>query len=302
MAATSASTKVDATHVINHVVIGVDESHSDSLEAIQGGLSFLGASARPDDAKATLFSVVSKASGTEDILKKRLEKIYKDITEDYARANPMQKEPIQFHAISPFGSDSVAVSLIKEANKQKANLIAIGAGKVVASGALGSVANEIVLRSSNAHVLICKRSTTNAKFQQNKPRHFLLAVDGSIASREGLHELVTYLCKKGDTIRCVTVSDNSKDLAMVEEEVAHNNAIIAERGVDVHCEHVPRRNKTAAEVLCELATEEANSEKGLQALVVGSSNGSSTELGSCTKWCVGKCPVSVLVMKISVTM
>lgn len=283
-----------------HVVIGVDESHSDSLEAIHGGLTFMGCSANPNAARATLFSVVSKASGTEAELKKRLEKIYKDLTETFSRTNPIL-QPVQFQAISPFGSDSIAVSLIKEANKQKATLISIGAGKTN-SGALGSVANEIVLRSTNAHVLICKRSTMNSKFSQGKPRHFLIAIDGSIASRVGLRELITNLCKKGDTLRAVTVSDNSKDLAIVEAEVAENNAAIKERGVEVSCEHVPRKNKTAAEVLCELAAEGAVSDdRPLTALVVGSSNGSSTELGSCTKWCVGKCPISVLVMKVSVT-
>lgn len=283
-----------------HVVIGVDESHSDSLEAIQGGLTFLGCSATPTAARATLFSVVSKAAGTEAELKKRLEKIYKDLTDTYSRANPLS-QPIQFHAIPPFGSDSVATSLIKEANKEKATLIAIGAGKA-SSGQLGTVANEIVLRSTIAHVLICKRSTANAKFAQNKPRNFLIAIDGSIASRVGLRELVANLSKKGDTIRAVTVSDNSKDLGIVEAEVGENAALIAERGLVVSCAHVPRRNKTAAEVLCELAGEASMSEEQpLTALVVGSSNGSSTDLGSCTKWCVQKCPVSVLVMKVSVT-
>eukprot|EP00744_Colponema_vietnamica_P016635 GILI01023339.1.p1 GENE.GILI01023339.1~~GILI01023339.1.p1 ORF type:complete len:279 (+),score=43.76 GILI01023339.1:34-870(+) len=269
-----------------HIVIGVDESHADSLDAIQSGLTFLS-----HDGHATLYSVVNKSSGTEADLKKRLEKAYKEITENHSRQNPTAT-PVQFHTISPFGSDTVAQSLIKEAMREKATLIAIGAGRTT-SGSLGSVANEIVLRSTSAHVLICKRHI--AKFEQGRGRTFLIAVDGSIASRVGLKDLIG-LCKRGDIIRAVTVSDASKDLAVVEAEVGENKDLINQIGIEVRSEIIPRRNQTAAEILCEVAAEGAQE---LQAIVLGSSNGSSTELGSCTKWCVNKCPITVLVMKVT---
>ena len=258
------------------ILVGVDESHNDSKDAIFSAMSFVD---KGNADTLQLVSVFGKEIANED-LKRRLLRAY----EDDIRGAPVQV------GIRPVinNSSNVAEAFLADCNKASANLIAIGAGAVKSTGSLGSVAQRIV-EGSHSNVLVAKRHA--AAFVPGAKREFLAAVDGSAASGKGLKQLIS-LCNQGDTINLVVISDSAADAQILEDAVKEDATEIAERGLKVVKSRVPLKNRTAGEVLCDMVHAD------LHALVVCSANSSAKALGSTTKYCLGHCPISILVLKV----
>ena len=258
-----------------HVLVGVDESHNDSKDAIVSAMSF----ASHRDSKMELVSVFGKNTTTPD-LKKHLLRAYED---------DVRGAPVQVGVRSVISDNAnVAVAFLEEAHKTKADLLAIGAGAVKSNGSLGSVAQKIV-EGSHCNVLVAKRH--NVAFVPGAPREFLVAVDNSTASNLGLKQLLA-LCNDNDKVSLVVISDRGSDADILDEVIKTNADEIARKSIVVTKKREALKGRTAGAVLCDLVSHDVH------ALVVCSANSSAKALGSTTKYCLGHCPISVLVLKV----
>lgn len=266
--------------ITGHILIGVDDSHADSREAMIAGFSFL----RSRD-HAVLFTVIPKNVASKDIAV-ALESAYSSYCFEFGFE-------VKFVTADLPDDKTVAETFLKEARIEKARMLVIGAGGHE-SGTLGSVAKELVANAYR-HVLVVKRQVN--RFQIGKPRVFVFAADGSEANQRALAALASML-HPTDVVRCVTLSHHNgeKDKHILTDCAR----IIATANPHLPPENssydfVARNQDSVGAQLCDFV-----GDIGAHCLAVASSRESIQVLGSVTMYCVSHSPVSVLVMKVVV--
>lgn len=260
-----------------HVLIGVDESHADSREAIFAGMSFLRWGKQFGDV-ATIFSVLSKTTVSEAMKKSLLEAYSKygkehdfDVRVDTALAD----------------KSGIAECFLHYSREKRVSLLALGGSQK--PGSLGSVVEKLV-KESFRHILIARRQPHPIRV--GEPRTFLFACDGTPSNLSGFKELLTLISDR-DVVHIVTLSRHfgDKDKAILGEA----QALATEFGLSserLKVEFVTKNTDSIGKQLVEVAID-----RNPHVLCVVSSRASVKQLGSTTMFCVTHSPLTLLVIK-----
>lgn len=269
------SVKRDAESGQRLFLVGIDESHVDSRDALLAARSF----ARYED-RITLMSVLDLVQCTPE----------KKQTISKAFGSYLAECECKTELILATKGNTIAQGFLKEAIAEDASMLLLGSGTKLSAGALGSVVSEVAINSKR-HICIVKPGRA---LQPKKGKHVILGVAGDVTSKNGVKALLELLNPALDTLEIVTIShhegkNDQKALAEAEAAVASTGT-----SIKVSFKFIVRKaGNSIGQVLLDYGDE-----TGASMLAVATSRTSASELGSVSNFIATHGPMSVLILKV----
>ena len=266
--------KPDASKGQKLFIVGVDESHVDSHEALLAARSFA-----KDTDLITLLSVVDKTKAN-DATKKSILSSFVTYAQSDDRITVV---------LAPKDTHSAAETLVNEAKAEDATMMILGSGTKLSQGTLGGTVSDVV-KLSKRHILVNKPGRYLAP---GKPKIVLFGTLGSDACHAGLVELTSLLNPATDKLAVVTVSHHNgeRDKAILKEA----QEFLAGTSLQVTFDFVAR---TPGESVSAQLIKHADAIEATLLACATSRNMTTNSLGSTTAYVASHGAVSTLILKV----